>query len=164
MKLMANHSSSTPHVNRISRTNTIVTALKERTQAVLQDISIDPQTRAIVRYAMEINDPWLAELVRQADTDGTIDLSEIPLDIEADSVEDKIKVLTEKICRSGEEPALALLVLMATLENATHSNVLANKVKHLTFTRCGELNVFGIVDAQIAAFENELFARDLLQH
>jgi hypothetical protein len=29
----------------------------------LNDTSIDPQSRAITRYAMEINDPWLAELV-----------------------------------------------------------------------------------------------------
>ncbi|HZI48783.1 MAG TPA: hypothetical protein VFD75_13375 [Pyrinomonadaceae bacterium] len=41
-------------------------ALKERAQAVLNDKSIDPQTRAIIRYAMEINDPWLARLVRRA--------------------------------------------------------------------------------------------------
>ena len=29
--------------------------------------------------------------------------------------------------------------------------------KHFAFTRCGELNVYGIVDAQIAAIEGELF-------
>lgn len=86
---MANHSSATtrgetPHANRTSRTNTIVNALKERAQALLNDTSIDPQSRAIIRYATEINDPWLAELVRQADSDGTIDLSDIPLTNEAD--------------------------------------------------------------------------------
>src|SRR5690349_7199287 len=108
MKLMANHSSATPHVNRTSRTNTIVNVLKQRALAVLNDESIDPQSRAIIRYAMEINDPWLAELVRQADSDGTIDLSEIRLDNDADSTEDKIKTLTEMICRGGEEPAAAL--------------------------------------------------------
>ena len=68
---MANHSSATvretPHVNRTSRTNAIVNALKERAQAVLNDRSIDPQSRAIIRYALETNDPWLAELVRRAD-------------------------------------------------------------------------------------------------
>ena len=67
---MANHSSATvretPHVNQTSRTNTIVNALKQRAQAVLNDKSIDPQSRAIIRYALEINDPWLARLVRRA--------------------------------------------------------------------------------------------------
>src|ERR1041384_4149354 len=67
MKPMSTHSSATPHANRISRTNTIMSALKRRAQAVLNDTSIDPQSRSIIRYAMEINDPWLAELVRRAD-------------------------------------------------------------------------------------------------
>ena len=73
---MANDSSAsvreTPHANRTSRTNTIVSALKQRAQAVLNDRSIDPQSRAIIRYALETNDPWLAELVRRADAGETI--------------------------------------------------------------------------------------------
>ena len=64
---MANHSSATvrehtPHSTQTSRTNTIVNALTRRAQAVLSDRSIDPQSRAIIRYALEINDPWLADL------------------------------------------------------------------------------------------------------
>jgi hypothetical protein len=169
MTIMANHSSAstrgeTPHVNRTSRTNTIVNALKQRAQAVLNDRSIDAQSRAIIRYALEINDPWLARLVRQADANGTIDLSEIPLTDEAESVEDKVKVLTEKICNAGEEATAALLVLMATVENAMHPKALVNIAKHVAFTRCGELNAYGVVDAQIAALESELFAGDTLQH
>jgi hypothetical protein len=62
----------TPHVNRTSRTNTIVNALKQRAQAVLNDRSIDSQSRAIIRYALETNDPWLAELVRRADAGETL--------------------------------------------------------------------------------------------
>ena len=73
---MANHSSATvretPHVNQTSRTNTIVDALKRRVQSVLNDTSIDPQSRAIIRYTLEINDPWLAELVRRADAGETL--------------------------------------------------------------------------------------------
>ena len=162
MKLMANYSSAiahieTPHVNRTTRTNTIVNALKERAQTALSDRSIDPQSRAIIGYALETNDPWLARLVRQADANGTIDLSEMPLS-EEDSIEDKINMLTEKICGDGEEPTAALLVLISTLENATDPKALANIAKHLAFTRCGELNAYGMVDAQIAALEGTLFA------
>ena len=73
---MANDSSAsvreTPHVNQTSQTNTIVSALKQRAQAVLNDRSIDPQSRAIIRYALETNDPWLAELVRRVDAGETI--------------------------------------------------------------------------------------------
>ena len=67
------------------------------------------------------------------------------------------------ICRAGDEAgtqSAALLVLMATLENAAHPKALANTAKHLAFTRCGELNLYGMVDAQIAMLERELFADD----
>ncbi|HEU4871339.1 MAG TPA: hypothetical protein VFT08_10850 [Pyrinomonadaceae bacterium] len=36
------------------------------------DISIDAQWRIVVRYALETNDPWLADLVRRAETGETI--------------------------------------------------------------------------------------------
>ena len=68
---MANDSSAsvreTPHVNQNSRTNTFINAVKERAQAVLNDQSIDAPSRAIIRYALETNDPLLPELVRRAD-------------------------------------------------------------------------------------------------
>lgn len=32
-------------------------------------------------------------------------------------------------------------------------------VKHFAFTRCGEFNVYGMVDAQIAVVEGELLAK-----
>jgi hypothetical protein len=70
MTIMTTHGSATPrepHVNRISKTNSIVNALKRRAQAVLNDRSIDSQDRAIIRYALEMNDPWLARMVRSAD-------------------------------------------------------------------------------------------------
>ena len=52
----------------------------------------------------------------------------------------------------------ALLVLMATLETATHPKALANLAKHVAFTNCGELNLYGMVDAQIAVLESELLS------
>jgi hypothetical protein len=164
MTIMASHSSATvretPHVNRTTRTNTIISALKRRAQAVLNDKSIDAQSRAIVRYALETNDPWLAELVRRADAGDDVfdDMQSIETN-EDDAREEKITALAEMICRAGDEPATksaALLVLMAALEHATHPRALANTAKHLAFTRCGELNFSGMVDAQIAVVESEL--------
>jgi hypothetical protein len=35
---------------------------------------------------------------------------------------------------------------------------LANIAKHVAFTRCGELNVYGMVYVQIGALEGELFS------
>src|SRR5215207_3578869 len=124
---MASHSSATareqePHVNRTTRTNTIINALKQRAQSVLNDKSIDAQSRAIIRYALEVNDPWLAKLVRHVDARESIvdmDFSETPMAAEDDAAEEKIGALTEIICRAGDEPATksaALLVLLATLE------------------------------------------------
>jgi hypothetical protein len=144
----------------------IVNALKQRAQAVLNDRSIDAQSRAIIRYALETNDPWLAELVRRAEVGetivDTIDFSQTSETYEADSSE-KIEALAEMICRAGDESAAALLVLMGTLQKSSQPKVLANTAKHFAFTRCGELNVHGIVDAQIAVLEDELFAGDAVQ-
>ena len=165
---MVNHVSATarvetPHGNRTTRTNTIMNALKRRAQAVLNDKSIDPQSRVIIRYGLETNDPWLAELVRRADAgeaiSDTVDFSQTPVTSEDDSGDEKIEALTEMICRAGDEPetkSAALLVLMATIENATHPKTLANSAKHLAFTRCGELNFCDMVDAQIPLVESQL--------
>jgi hypothetical protein len=49
---------------------------------------------------------------------------------------------------------------MAKLEESPHPKALANTAKHFAFTRCGELNLNSMVDAQIEALEQELFAVD----
>jgi hypothetical protein len=133
MTIMTTHGSATgrePHVNQATRTNTIVHALKRRAQAFLNDKSIDAQSRAIIRYALEINDPWLAELVRRADA--------------GEPISDTLYLLTE----NRKTKSAALLMLMATIENSTHSKALVNTTKHLAFTRYGELNLYGMVDPQ----------------
>jgi len=165
---MANHSSATvretPHVHQTSRTNTIINALKQRAHSVINDRSIDPQSRAIIRYALETNDPWLAELVRRADAGEPVIDSTGFLNI-CSSDEEKVAALTEMICRAGDEAgtkSAALLVLMSTLENASHSKALANLAKHFAFTRCGELNLNGMVEAQVAVFESELLTDTLV--
>ena len=76
--------------------------------------------------------------------------------------EQRVDAMAEMICRA-HDPGIragALLLLMSALENAEDPKSLANNVKHYAFTRCGELNVCGIVDAQIAALENELLTDD----
>ena len=166
---MTTHSSATarehtPHANRTTRTNTIMNALKERAQSRLNDPSLDAQSRATIRHALERNDPWLAEMVRRADAVETVvdttDVSQTAETNEADSSKEKIEALAEIICSAGDESASALLVLMGMLQNSSHPAAVANTAKHFAFTRCGELNVNGMVDAQIAALERELFAGD----
>ena len=85
--------------------------------------------------------------------------------VTADTNEVKIAALAELICRAGDEAgtkSAALLVLMSTLENAPHPKALANLAKHLAFTRCSELNLNGMVEAQIEVFESELLASNTL--
>jgi hypothetical protein len=154
----------TPHVTEPT-TITINKAIKRRAESVIKDRSIDAGSRALIRYALEINDPLLAELVRRVDAGVSIvetSFSEIPVtSFEDDSSEAKIEALTDLICRAGDEPEIksaALLLLMATLENAAHPKALANTAKHAAFTRCGELNLCGMVEAQIAIIEAELIA------
>lgn len=78
----ASHTTQTPQANRTTRTATIVNALAQRAKAVLNDKSIDGQSRAVIRYALETNDPWLAELVRRAESGeiavDQIDFSQTP--------------------------------------------------------------------------------------
>ena len=165
---MTTHGSATvretPHETETTQI-TISDALRRRAQAVINDRSIDPQWRNLIRYALEINDPWLSDLVRRAGAGetiiDTIDFSQTPEPDEDDATKDKIEALAEIICRSGEAAA-ALFVLMGTLENSMDPKLLANTVKHFAFTRCSELNLYGIVDAQLALVEGELLAGETL--
>ena len=162
---MTLHSSATaltetPHATEATNTITISNALKRRAQAVINDTSIDPQWRAVIRYGLETNDPWLPDLVRRADAGerifDTLDFLQTPETSEDESSQEKIEALAEIICRAGDHTAAALFVLMGMLEESALPKVLANAAKHFAFSRCGEANLFGIVDAQLPIIESEL--------
>jgi hypothetical protein len=160
MKIMSNLNSArrreeTAHSTNGSRTN-ISNALKRRAQSIINDKSIDAETRALIHYGLEINDPSLPGLVRCVDAGESID------NFFMASGEEKIEALTDLICRAGDEPSVALLALLSTLENSTNPKSLANTAKHLAFTRCGESNVFGLVNSQIAILEDKLLANNSL--
>jgi len=167
---MSTHTSATAQQETPHETETtIITvsdATKRRAESVINDTTIDPQWRRIIRGAVELNDPWLADLVNRAEAGenilDTFESMRTPDADEDDSSVGKIEALTEIICRAGSEAAAALLVLMGTLENSTDPTALANATKHLAFTRCAELNLYGMVDAQIAVVEGELLASDTL--
>src|SRR6185295_20318259 len=162
---MSTHSTAstheeTPHATNSITNNPISDAIRRRAQSIINDEAIDAGGRTWLRYALEINDPALPELVRRADAgEPIIDDSHLLETTEEISTEEKLERLAEMICHAGGQPetrSAALLVLMSTLENSTEPKILANHVKHIAFTRCGELNCFGMVDAQIAAIESEL--------
>ena len=183
---MLNHSSAAereenPHATNSTQNNNstsnnslgfnrcIAVAYSRRAESVIKDTSIDAQTRAIIRYALETADPWLAELLRRVDAGeslvNTVDFSQEPeAKNDDDLYVDKIEALAEMICRSGDEPdtkSAALLVLMAALEDSPHPKALANTAKHLAFNHCAERNLCGMVDAEVRFIEDELFAGKL---
>ena len=164
---MTTHGSSaperhaTPHATNSTTNQTISDAIKRRAQSLINDRTIDESDRAFIRYALATNDvTWLSELVRRVDAGEPIIDESCMLEADDEiSTEEKLERLAAMICQAGSQPetrSAALLVLMSTIENSTEPKVLANHVKHIAFTRCGELNCFGMVDAQIAAIESEL--------
>jgi len=155
------------HLNQTNKPATIDPAVKRRAQALVNDKSVDSESRAIIRFGLEINDPWLPELVQRVDAGENIaesfDYSQAAADLEDSSrqekiYEEKIEALAEIICRANDRSAAALLVLMRTLEKSSHAKLLANKAKHFAFTRCAASNLLGMVDTQTAVIEAELLA------
>ena len=162
---MTTHTSATtreetPHTTELTSTITISDALRRRAQLVTTDISIDPQWRSVIRYALLTNDPWLGDLVRRADAGekiiDTIDFSCTRETNNDGPTDQRIAALSEIICQAGEKSAAALFVLMGTLENSRHPKLVANTAKHFAFARCAALNLYGMVDAQINLVDCEL--------
>ena len=87
---MSTHSSSapereaTPHVTNSN--NTISDAVRRRAQLLIKDRSIDRSARAFIRYTLEMNDPYLAELVRRIETGASIvhNLSDLDEEVDGD--------------------------------------------------------------------------------
>ena len=92
---MTNLSSARPR----KETPHISDAIERRAQSIINNKSIDAQTRTLIRYALEIDDPWLPELVRRVDAgESIID------NLCVQSSEEKIEALTDLICRAGKSP------------------------------------------------------------
>jgi hypothetical protein len=103
MTIMTTHGSAiareeTPHEAETTPT-TITQAIKRRAQSVINDRSIDAESRTLIRYALEVNDPLLTELVRRVDAGVSIldtSFSEMPVtSFEDDASKEKIEALTE---------------------------------------------------------------------
>jgi hypothetical protein len=167
---MSTHSSATAHQETPHETETtkitVSDATKRRAESVINDKRIDPQWRTIIRFALELNDPFVSELVSRAeageDIVETFESLRTPVPIEDESSLRKVEALAEIIARSGDEPTAALFILMETLENSTDPRVLTSRAKHVAFSRCGELHVYEMVDAQVAELEGESLASNTL--
>src|SRR5678815_1383669 len=109
---MTIHSSATAHQDTPHETETtIITvsdATKRRAESVINDKTIDPQWRTIIRFALELNDPFVTELVSRAeageDIVETIESLRTSIPIEAEFSLRKVEALAEIIARSGDQP------------------------------------------------------------
>jgi hypothetical protein len=168
---MTTHSSATAHPETPHETETtkitVSDATRRRAESVINDKTIDPQWRTIIRFALELNDPGLVELVTRAETGEdiveTFESLRTPALIEDESALRKVEALAEMISRSGDEPTAALFTLMETLENSRDPKVLTSRAKHVAFSRCGELHVYEMVDVQIAGIARELLGNCTLE-
>ena len=167
---MASHSSASvreqaPHsiTNNLLKLNSSNDDVRRRAWSLLRDKSLDEGSRSLIGYALEIDDPNLSELVRRAEDGASVVENFIATNKpENDLTEQRVDTLAEMICLA-HDPAIraaALLVLMSALENADDPKSLAENVKQYAFSRCGEMNVCGMVDAQIAALERELLTNN----
>jgi hypothetical protein len=68
MKIMARHSSASP---REEKSHIINASLKRRARLLITNSSIPSQTRSLIRYALEIKDPDLSQLVRRVEAGET---------------------------------------------------------------------------------------------
>ena len=164
---MASYSSATTreqasHViaNKLNPNNDDV---RQRAWSLIRDKSLDEGSRTLMGYALEIDDPGLAELVQRAEAGQSVMNNIVAADTaDNESTEQKVGVLAEMICLAHDPGtrAAALLVLMSALEEADDPKSLARNAKHYAFTRCGEMNVYGMVDAQTAMLQRELLAHN----
>ena len=167
---MTTHSSATAHQDTPHETETtkitVSDATKRHAESVINDKTIDPQWRTILRAALELSDAGLIELVTRAeageDIVETFESLRTPVPIEDESSLRKVEALAEIISRSGDEPTAALFILMETLENSTDPKVLASRAKHVAFSHCGKLHVYEMIDAQLAELEGESVASNTL--
>ena len=61
---MATHTSATP---REEKSHSIDASLKRRARLLLTNGSLPRQTRSLIRYALEIKDPYLVQLVHRVE-------------------------------------------------------------------------------------------------
>jgi len=73
---MARHSSATP---REEKSHIIDASLKQRARLLTTNSSIPGQTRSLIRYALEINDPYLGQLVRRVEA-GEVTIDHVHLE------------------------------------------------------------------------------------
>ena len=103
------------------------------------------------------NDPWLPDLGRCVDAGESIIEN-----LYVRGSEEKLERLTDLILQRRRGTLRRPAGPTLHPRRLAPPKVFANTAKHLAFTRGGELNVFGMVDAQIALIEDRLLANNAM--
>ena len=61
---MAKHGSASP---RKQKSHTLDANLKRRARNLATDSRVDPRTRSLIRYALDIKDPYLEQIVNRVE-------------------------------------------------------------------------------------------------
>ena len=73
---MANHGSASP---RKQKSRTLDANLKRRARKLTTDSRVDPRTCSMIRYGLEIEDPYLEQIVTRVEA-GEMSIDHIRLD------------------------------------------------------------------------------------
>ena len=73
---MANHGSA---LLRKQKSGTLDANLKRRARKLATDSRVDPRTRSLIRYGLEIKDPYLEQLVNRVEA-GELSIDHICVD------------------------------------------------------------------------------------
>jgi hypothetical protein len=65
---MAKHGSASPHK---PESRTLDANLKRRARILATDSRVDPQTRSLIRYGLELKDQYLAQVVNRVESGET---------------------------------------------------------------------------------------------
>jgi len=98
---MAKHGSASP---REQKSRTLDVDLKRRARKLATDSRVDPRTRSLIRYGLEIEDQYLEQIVNRVEA-GEIRIDHIRLD------SDQVQLLSEpaRLLRGGSQTMTLLI-------------------------------------------------------
>ena len=73
---MTKHGSATP---RKPESRTLDADLKRRARQLAADSRVDPRTRSLIRYGLELNDPYLEQVVNRVEA-GEMSIDHLHID------------------------------------------------------------------------------------
>jgi|GEM_PF-518598 len=121
---MAKHGSASP---REQKSRTLDVDLKRRARKLATDSRVDPRTRSLIRYGLEIEDQYLEQIVNRVEA-GEIRIDHIRLD------SDQVQLLSEpaRLLRGGSQ---TMTLLIQRKVDSTRGRFNARLIRGRSFTK-----------------------------